>query len=512
MSGVEGQVRAFSFRKAGIWNRLKTLGVFDVLFIIVLLISLWSRISRFDYPLSNHETSRDYLVSHHIVKYGEWPLVGPHNGALNLPVNSPVYFYALAGLLEISDNIMFLEAVNIFLQLLSIAAVYFLGRLIFSAQTGVVAASLFASSYLVMAESSSLWQPFVMLTFVNLAFVFLALSYKMRSYFFCFLAGFFLVFSASLHISAFTIFPAFLMIEFLILRDQKQKMLNILNVYIFQLVWLLLFFAPTVYFNLVYPNMNSGSFGKFDLNPSAIFVSFASISVRFAGIKPAFLFFGVLASVYLYFLKRKKDSRQKFFLGLMILGIIQVLLLTLFSGFTIQDYYFSPIFGIWAIVISELIAGSFQNGYWLLPLKFILIILLIKAFSWNFALFKEHRVLSGSTQIEDITKVIADKAADSNFQFAVTENGDKHPTDAIFWVPLEDRLSKKFTTVNNVGNSYAVDNSSDYIFLVCKSYTSIAEVNGQCLDPFLAKESSLYTFVDIIYDRYPFSILLLKKS
>ncbi|MEK7083501.1 MAG: hypothetical protein AAB972_04965, partial [Patescibacteria group bacterium] len=51
--------------------------------------------------------SRDYLVAHHIISYGEVPLTGP-DGKFGTTHSSPVYFYFLALLLGIRDNIVWL--------------------------------------------------------------------------------------------------------------------------------------------------------------------------------------------------------------------------------------------------------------------------------------------------------------------------------------------------------------------------------------------------------------------
>lgn len=505
---------------------LEKVGVFDVFLLVVLFFSLWIRVNNFEYPLYNHETSRDYLVASHIANYGEIPILGPHNGGLDLAINSPVYYYFLSAFLLIWDDLLFLEAVNIALQMVAIAAVYFLGRVLFSAGAGFIAALLFASSYTILAESYSLWQPYIMLPFLNLAFLLLAVSQRTRRFWPAVAGGFLAVLAGALHISALGVLPVYWILQSLVFKSHKRSVVTLANAFLAQLIFLLLLYSPVVYHHLTNPVRGESLISKFEASPVSVFANFSNnLEVFFEAffINQEYLFLPYLAvfaaAVVTYLLQRRYESISKLSLVLGVVTILWVAILTAFLKAPIFGYYFIPVFGFLMIIVAELIAKFSQRALSTFVIGIVVVVFLVKTFSFGFD-FDRHKITTNAQyQIDTMTGAMVReireiKSGDHRenldfFLIFVLERGDLNPVDALFWVPLEEQLDTKLVSVSNSSNSYSAANSDDYMFLVCKLF--LQDEQRDCIKAYIKRTSNAYELVDNIYNRYPFAIHFLKK-
>lgn len=154
------------------------IGFRDYFFISIIFIALVLRVSGFVYPHYYEDTNRDYLIAYHIVTYHEFPLNGPFG---QLP-NSPLYYYLIAAFLLVNDSFLFLNYINIVLQLCFIWGVYIVSRNLFGMPTARIATLLAAVSQAVIQQSFFIWTPHVMQVFLMMSFVCLSFAYRMRSY------------------------------------------------------------------------------------------------------------------------------------------------------------------------------------------------------------------------------------------------------------------------------------------------------------------------------------------
>jgi len=144
---------------------------------LFLIISFLIRINRLDFPLSAlfawGDGTRDYLIASHIVKYGEFPFVGPYNLLYESGIKgSPVYFYILSLPLLIYNHPLTLGFVNIILQVLVLVLIFLTVRSIFNIRVALIAVVLFGFNPEVIKMSDYIWQPYLMLPVALLSFYF----------------------------------------------------------------------------------------------------------------------------------------------------------------------------------------------------------------------------------------------------------------------------------------------------------------------------------------------------
>lgn len=130
-----------------------------VLAILLAAVLIRLIIFRPDIGLTPSDIQRDYLVSSHILRYGESPLRGPDGYSENLLPASPLYYYLLVPLLWIHTSIAMLNGVNFVLQIVFLLIIYLLARSLFDRKTAVIALCLatFTPSFIDQAKVA--WQP-----------------------------------------------------------------------------------------------------------------------------------------------------------------------------------------------------------------------------------------------------------------------------------------------------------------------------------------------------------------
>ena len=121
-------------------------------------------------PAIDLDAHRDYLIAYNILRYRDFPAVGPPMSFFGLTSNSPIYYYFLAFLLWLHDTFHFLQVVNILFQAANLIILYILGKKLFSAKTGLLATALVAVSATMFAVTAVFWQPYWMLPYSILAY------------------------------------------------------------------------------------------------------------------------------------------------------------------------------------------------------------------------------------------------------------------------------------------------------------------------------------------------------
>ena len=99
-------------------------------------------------PLGEVESYRDYLIGRHIALYGERPLLGPHTSIFGNSVpHSPAYFYYLAGIEALHDDLSSIKIAYVLVYLFGVVSLFLLARELFGNKTGLIASALYAVNY-----------------------------------------------------------------------------------------------------------------------------------------------------------------------------------------------------------------------------------------------------------------------------------------------------------------------------------------------------------------------------
>lgn len=477
-------------------------------FFIILLLSFLVRLARLDFPLSDifwwGDGTRDFLVANHILKYGEYPLVGPYNLLYENGVrNSPLYFYTLALLLIPFNHPITLAFFNICFQIAVLILIYFIARKIFNSSVALSAMALYSFSSGVIKQSDYIWQPYLMQPIALLSLYFLIKAYVDKNYDFNRSYKFFiaslitLCLSTAFHFSALVYFPILIFTGIIFLRGRRLK--YFLGSFAIVSVSILLLYAPTHSFQ-VFNNFSSPSiannigqyFNNLALNLTEVLnmfnISFLHFFV-FIALSFAAFAFGII--------------RNKWFILTIIMFFEPVILASFINK--IRPNYLILSLAPFIIWVTLLIHFTSQK----LGRIFVFLLLFI-IFSGNLNFFREANPLENLRYIEKISDKISVELNSIRDSFRVRsfafENGVldyqnkfiEYPVlDSMFLVPLENKLKQKLTEVSDESPSNLIQiNNGDYIFVSCY----IFNVKGKqisCRDEFVKKGD--YKFLKTVY-------------
>lgn len=531
---------------------------FIVFFILV--IGFFIRIYTAADPSQNPEINRDYLAANHIIKYHELPLIGPYNSLISSIPHSPISFYFLAIFLKVKEDIFFLGFINILLQTLSIFIVYLIAKKLFDEKTGLIAAVLFSLSNAVLSLSSEQWIRNWAFPFINLSFLLLVLAYLKNKSILVLISALTFIFASSIHLSNLLLLPTFLLIIFLILKKRKASLTTH--------ILFMLFFCFCIIFLLVHPQiwniyLNSNkllttsqlyepsfSFGNYlsslEKNTDLLISLFFSKHVLGRIPQPNLLLFLILTMIIflpIYFLYSQKDISKRMYFLLIIGAIMQVLLLLSLMNNKIHYYSFIPVFSLLIIAISEIVNRIFAGNTALNLTKILLVLLLLKVFSFDFAFIREiekkfdENIFSSPNEMskyaDHVGPIIStiegqlysiknqEHYMDMNFfqikfyrEYPNEEQNWASRDGAIFWNPLEKDFNTQFVTLStspaDMYLSYSTTNKDDYVFLICRN------LNGESLDKgcieLFTKENPKYSNLSPIYSDPLFSVYLSSKQ
>ncbi len=117
----------------------------------------------FNYPDPNTvDPSLEYLVASHIIKHGEFPLVGTTAFEGKAPINSPLYYYFLAVPLMLWNSIFTLNALNIAMQGLMAFTIWEIVRRVLGIRAAFLSVLFISLSAWGMRSSRFFFQPYVM--------------------------------------------------------------------------------------------------------------------------------------------------------------------------------------------------------------------------------------------------------------------------------------------------------------------------------------------------------------
>ena len=250
-------------------NRIEFALLFLILAIAAFL-RLW-RIS--EYMTFLGDEGRDAIVVKNLITRGDLIFIGPVTSIGNMYLG-PLYYYMMAPFLAISRldpvgpaaMVALIGTVTVFL-------VYLCGRLFFSKESGLFAASLYAVAPVVIIYSRFSWNPNTMPFFALLTILFLYQSLKTRNYFWLLGVGVSFAFVLQMHYLGALLAPLLVGVWVFLFWELIKKKKPLKNFLLFSLLSFILFFL------LMSPLL------IFDLNPNHKFLNFDAFWAFFVGAK-----------------------------------------------------------------------------------------------------------------------------------------------------------------------------------------------------------------------------------
>lgn len=465
-----------------------------IIFSLFLILSTILKLAVTSHPLENIETNRDYLIARHIIRYGEFPLVGPINGIYEALRNSPFYYYVLSGFLFFSDNIMTLQYTNVLLQSIALLLLFGIGSTLFNPLTGVVAAVLYGISFEHWENASSIWQPHLMLPVFLFGVFLCARAWKQQKPQLWYLAAIVLACATALHLSVISFLPLFLILVTLVTPSPGRVGVPLrLGVFLFAV--LLVLFAPMMFVAQANGSLNVPALLKILQNsPTAYIVSFfRSIRIilsrlvlndvmipQYISWIPVILsFFIIKTSIFVQPPNLKRTS------ALLFLAALQPPLWIALFRIQPKHFWLEPSYPLFVLLLVQTSLFLWEKRH-----SWSGIIAAILLFS-SFLLTSMH-VLSDiparirtrnktkilvsvvTTAIADEIRLIRDKNNYSNNRFFnLVYYQDNKPIEryaAVWWTTLEKQLDEPFVRVVNYGEGYESINTENYIFLICFRY------------------------------------------
>lgn len=517
-------------KKSKSW--LHHLRIHEWLCVGLLLISFLIRFYNFDYPIINGEVQRDYLVGRHIAYFGERVLTGPcclWNGTFGNLRHSPVYYYFIAFLLRLFDNLMWVSFVNLALQVLSVWLLFKIGQLLFNSKTGLVAATFFALSSYGVEQSVYMWQPRLMSAFFLLTALLLTLTWKKHERRFLFVALPLFIFAGSIHSSLFALMPSLIV---LIVYFFRKKILD-RNLIFFLIIeslfgWLIAYGSVVVF--LIQTKIVQGYLQKalVDLwvHSSQEFVNQIVTIIQqlfmsfFSSIHPLTLSTGLILTGIVFFRVKQKDSHNTSLV--ILLGIVlQFVVVVAFIKAPIWQFYLTPLFPLLFLIVAYGLTIVRQRNTQEKIVKAILYLFFIWMFSNSLSFLNprlrtitqvDEGVESMVTEIKDIARQKGTQQLDF-FQMFVVSKGVRSPplADLVFWVPLEKKLQTQLFTLTDEAQSYALGpKSHEFVFLICQSDPGMV-TEYECMSYF-AKAYPFHKIKKQIYVKQSFHIYLTNKE
>lgn len=524
--------------------------LFWMLLIAIVIVGSLLRITVFDTTGANFyhvDVARDYLMSSHIIMYGDLPLTGP-DGYFGPNSNSPVYYYLIAGMLFLYDAILFPGLLNIVLQIAAIPVVYILGKELFGRKTGMGAAFLFAVCDGVVAQSMQMWQPHLMEFFLLLSYLCLARAYTRNSPSYLYVGMALLAFSAVLHTSVLAVVPVYIAVAVYLCKRKSMRFKQLLYaVGIFMVIGIAAYASVGYYFltasesagtqeahELLYkpPTIPDPSIPDITVQTGEravnLFTYFLEGSLQGPTMYTyvCMLLFGVSIAAYLV-LSKNREQRSFFFICVcsIVLTCIAVGSLKLTEGgFPIR--YYTPVSALLLLCIVECVffVGKKIPHIWIAHMAVLMVIAYVGS-EYVRSRFESFPQMIASQGIEIVTpkyvipddvialsNIIREYSKDGeliDFDVRTVERDYEHLyKNELMWAPLELIFSKQLVHIDNATfRGYAVLKEPEHMFVRCLDTTTVL-----CAEVFMKKYATMFSIENIVYQSDGISYLYARKN
>lgn len=508
---------------------------------VILLASLAIRLQFLDYPLVNGEAHRDFLVGSHMLKYGDIPLTGPcclFNGEYGMIRNAPLYHYIISFILIFNNDMMFLQSMHILFQLATIFFIYQIGKQLFRTTTGLMASTLYSSSWIVFWQSRYFWQPYTMAFLIHLSILLFVLAHTKKEIKFLYASIVFFFFAAAVHNAVYALVPQYLFIIFLMTKKIIKKRLIWRNSLIFAGLAFALSYIP--WFIDLFKNkralLESVGNSTFTLPISNFYLFMANFFRNTVEFYRLFFFDYILLTGFfflglLFYISKQKNRLQANYCFILFITItFSIAFFSLFN-ITLSRFYFTALFGMLVIVVAETTSFLFsqiKGKKYLFILKELMqgaiLILLVSIFSHNFAILSTKSPLENYKKTNEAIQAIKreiysikEKEQLKNLNFftldvyAKVHSIESQPNASMpFWILLEKELNQKLIKSVDDGSGYIILNENRYEFIICQSITAPLDDTRECLRPHFEKNPR-QRLVGQIFKNEIFTIYAMKS-
>lgn len=462
---------------------------------------------------------RDYLVADHIVTNHEYPLSGPQNSFSSFR-NSPAYYYLLAFFLLIYNDFLFLQLINILLQICSGILLFFLYRKFSNTIIAFAGTVLYTTSYAFLTHSFYLWQPYLMESILIGAFLLYAdyiVKADIKKMYWSF---FLLILAFALHLS---VLPVLLFLSALAMYREYQNKGPYIKLLLLISTLLVVFFAPTVWVYLTekqYTNISSAHI--FDTQLSFTHIAnklYYNVTFFF---KNSFyeyynlLLFSSLIPFIGYFFKH--DSNKNSIAWSMVMVVFHFVVLTTVSRVAFSHYYI-PILPAYFFLLAYTWFHLIKDVRFSTILYYCVIVILLYVFTLNGKALTPIKADLSYTEITRGTQALSksiqnlskiDRQAKNNFQIVIIWK-DLYKLDwqdSPFFMPqLEKSLDTQIAFVTNNKNSLKILNGQHYLYLMCYDYSSISTCTKTA-----ESLNKPYKMSETIYEGENYQILLYRQA
>ncbi|OGH38406.1 MAG: hypothetical protein A2905_00580 [Candidatus Levybacteria bacterium RIFCSPLOWO2_01_FULL_36_10] len=463
-----------------------------ILILIIILTSAFLRIYRIsDYMTFLGDEGRDVIIVKGILE-GNFTLLGPRVSAADF-FTGPIYYYLMAPFLWLSR----LDPVGpaVMIALFGIATVYLVYRVakeLFNETAGIIASSLYAVSPLVIAYSRSSWNPNPMPFFSLITLFTLYKTIKKTNWKYFLLIGILLGISIQLHYQAvvLALVVAFFIFIARFYITKKIEVLNLIKYYTQVLAGFIIGFSPFLLFEVRHGFPNTKTVITFVLSGN-LHQQYTEGS-SFLGIISN-VFFRLFGRLLTRFPPPEQISvsgnllLQFWQVGTILLAIVSLLVLFkmknkliviffsvwLFTGIlsfsfykkAIYDYYFSFMFPLPFLLLSNSLSSFFKNRkfFYLLKISSLLIFFFLIFFNllgmpFRFAPNRQKE------QVKAISDFVLSKTVGKPFNFALITGGNSDHAYRYFF-ELADR---KPVTIENPAIDLQRRSVTNQLMVVCE--------------------------------------------
>lgn len=511
-----------------------------IIFIGIITFHFLSAFSYLDYPVTNGETHRDYLVARRMVDEGQISLAGPGNGIFRGMKSSPFYYYTLAAVLRVNDNLLFLSSVNIFLQSATLVIFYYLAKLLFGSGVGLITMGLMAVSSMFFNQTYVPWPPHIMQPFINMSYLTLAFAWQKNNYKALLISVVYFLFATAMYLAAFGAAPFFLMTSSLVLYRQRKRLSKSILFLCIVILGILILYGPLGFYLI--QNVSSSTPVLSNVFITTPLEFFKNVYVNGTILKSgAFLMrtysvdFIALSLVWTggmgYLFAHKEKRAATLFILLNVLGFIIVT--GFFAGSLKYPHRFTPVFGTSMILLAAgIYYGAIKgvNIFSMVPKKMriviggILLLFCIGILARDLRIDRNTLIAKDRfyyfNKIDTITNAIVQEVwaiqkkknyPDSKFfdiEVYKKTYASKPNETFIFWIPIEQKLQTVFIQVDHTsGNNLLIPRDASHRFLICNGlFETIDE--RECL----RSSDESYRVVKHIATSEPFSVYLLENT
>ncbi len=318
-----------------LWWKLKDQKSLFILLIGILVLATFLRFYRLsEYMTFLGDEGRDAIVIKNMLVEHDFPLIGPPTSVGNIYLG-PLYYYMMA----VPMTILWLNPVaaagmNAFLGVLTVVLIYYLGKVWFSRQAGLVGAYLYAISPVTIIYSRSSWNPNPTPLFALISIFSLYKLHQKGNFLWLVLTGFAIGAALQMHYLAAILIPItgiVWLFEFILRRNKRLKIENLLTGTLLGVFSFMLTLLPLIWFDLRHNFLNYRAITELISGGSAVKADIFANIVR-------------IPSLYSYNLIGRYIGGENSYLTLIVSLLIILVLIYKFS------YWSKLILGIWLIV------------------------------------------------------------------------------------------------------------------------------------------------------------------